>query len=246
MAMNLKRGLYLFIVIGVTLFGGVCRAEGEGEPNGVAYPDPGRWSKDMQTFAEWDSKNSFPSDAVLFVGSSSIRLWPTAEAFGAEYPVINRGFGGSYVADSVHYSETLILKYKPKVVVVFAGTNDVAGKIPAARVHRDFVRLVEIIHAALPETEILCLPITPTQSRWHLQDKMQEVNALNKDFAAERDYVTFVDVASAFFGADGQPDAALFLADQLHLNEKGYEKWNIALAPVLRDKYARAMKETGQ
>ena len=114
---------------------------------------------------------------------------------------------------------------------------------PAARVHRDFVRLVEIIHAALPKTEILYLPITPTQSRWHLQDKMQEVNALTKNFAAERDYVTFVDVVSAFLGADGQPDAALFRADRLHLNEKGYEKWNSALAPVLRDKYARAMKK---
>ena len=221
----------------------VCTADSPNEPNGVSYPDPARWSKDMQAFAEWDSKNSFPSDAVLFVGSSSIRLWATAEAFGAEYPVINRGFGGSYMADSVHYSETLILKYKPKVVVIFAGTNDVAGNIPAARVHRDFVRLVEIIHAALPRTEILCLPITPTRSRWHLQDKMQEVNAINKEYAAGRACVTFIDVASVFLGADGLPDAALFMADRLHLNEKGYEKWNTALAPVLRDKYSRAMKK---
>ena len=149
------------------------------------------------------------------------------------------------MADSVHYSERLILKYKPKVVVVFAGTNDVAGNIPAAMVHRDFARLVEILHAALPRTEIIYLPITPTQSRWHLWDQMQEVNALNKEFAAGREFVTFVDVATAFLGADGQPEAALFVPDRLHLNEKGYEKWNSALAPVLRDRYARAMKKAG-
>ena len=201
----------------------------------------------MQTFAEWDSKNSFPTNAVVFVGSSSIRLWSTANAFGGEYPVINRGFGGSYMADSVHYSETLILKYKPRVVVVFAGTNDIAGTIPAAWVHRDFVRLVEIIHTALPKTEIIYLPITPTRSRWHLQNEMEKVNALIEGYAAGKDYLTFVDVVQAFLGSDGLPNPELFVADRLHLNDKGYETWNRALAPVLRERYARAMaKEDAQ
>lgn len=241
--MGLKR-LLCCAAAGVLLSGCVvCGAEAVKGAEGVEYPDPARWSKDMAAFAEWDRKNTAPSDAVLFVGSSSIRMWATAEAFGAEYPVINRGFGGSYVADSVNYSETLILKYRPKVAVIFAGTNDVAGNIPAALVHRDFVRLVEIIHATLPGTEIICLPLTPTQSRWHLWNEMEQVNALIEAYAAGKDYVTFVDVAAAFIGADGKPDAGLFLDDQLHLNAKGYAKWNTALAPVLRERYGRAMKK---
>lgn len=218
-------------------------AENSNDPNTVQYPDPGRWAKDMEAFAQWDSKNSFPTDAVLFVGSSSIRLWATAKAFGSEYPVINRGFGGSYLADSVHYSQTLILQYKPKVVVIFAGTNDVAGNIPTALVHRDFVRLIEVIHTALPQTEIICLSITPTRSRWHLQDRMQQVNALNKAYAAKEAFVTFLDVSAVFLGADGLPDPELFVADQLHLSEKGYAKWNTALAPILRACYNRAMEK---
>lgn len=236
--MDLKRFLYL--VVATVLVGGVYGVVAANEPEGAEYPDPNRWSETIQKFREWDNKNSFPSDAVLFVGSSSIVGWETARAF-PEYPVINRGFGGSYMADSVFYFNDVVLKYKPKVVVIFAGTNDIAGKIPAASVHRDFVRLVELIHAALPTTEIIYMPITPTASRWHLWSTVQEVNALNKDFAAGKEFVTFMDVASAFLGADGQPNAELFKDDRLHLNEKGYEKWNSALAPVLRQRYQRAM-----
>lgn len=233
----------LNLLITVSMIAGAWAADAGKDQNDVQYPDPKRWTGTIRTFEEWDSKNSFPSNAVLFVGSSSIRLWPTAKAFGGEYPVINRGFGGSYMADSVYYINELVLQYSPKVVVVFAGTNDIAGNIPAARVHRDFIALVEAIHKALPQTEIIYMPITPTQSRWHLWSKMQEVDVLNKNFAAGKEFVTFVDVASAFLGTDGQPAPELFVADQLHLSGKGYAKWNTALAPVLRTCYNRVMEK---
>ncbi len=211
-------------------------AQAAADPNSAAYPDPQRWSQDMQAFEQWDSKNSFPSEAVVFVGSSSIRLWPTARAF-PDCPVINRGFGGSYMADSVYYADRLILKYKPKAVVVFAGTNDITGGIPAVRVHQDFVRLVEIIHAALPDAKIIYLTQTPTESRWRFWEQMRKTDALNKDFAARKDFITFVDTAALFLGPDGRPDATLFEEDKLHLSEKGYEKWNALLAPILKEIY---------
>ena len=234
------------LVMAVSMIAGAWGADAGNDQNDVKYPDPKRWTDTIRTFEEWDSKNSFPSNAVLFVGSSSIRLWPTAKAFGGQYPVINRGFGGSYMADSVYYINDLVLQYNPKVVVIFAGTNDVAGNIPPALVHRDFIALVDTIHKALPQTEIIYMSITPTQSRWHLWSKMQEVDVLNKNFTAGKEFVTFMDVASSFLGADGQPNAELFNEDRLHLNEKGYEKWNTALAPVLRERYNRAMDTTAE
>ena len=223
------------------LMAGCCLATSPGQAEDVNYPDPERYAKSIDTFQQWDSKNSYPTDAVLFVGSSSIRLWSTAEAFGDEFPVINRGFGGSILADSIHYADRIILKYKPVVVVLFAGTNDVNRGIPPAMVHRDFVRLVEIIHTALPRTEIIYLSITPTRSRWPLWQQMQAVDAGNKAFAATHDAVTFVDLANAFLGEDGLPVKHLFVDDQLHLSPDGYAIWNRVLAPVLRQKYRLAM-----
>lgn len=222
------------------LMAGCCAATPAGQPEDVSYPDPERFAKAIEAFEQWDRKNSYPAGAVLFVGSSSIRMWPTAEAFD-DFPVINRGFGGSILADSIHYADRIILKYKPKVVVLFAGTNDINRGIGPEAVHRDFVRLVEIIHTALPRTEIVYLSITPTRSRWPLWQHMQAVDADNKAFAAKHDAVTFVDMADAFLGEDGLPINDLFVDDQLHLSPKGYAVWNRILTPVLRQKYRLAM-----
>lgn len=198
----------------------------------VEYPDPNRWAGELKTFADWDAKNTPPADAVLFVGSSSIRLWKTAEAF-SDLPVINRGFGGSWMADSICFAERLILRYKPAVVVIYAGDNDIAGGLPPEQVHRDFVRLTQLIHAALPQTPVVCLPIKPSRSRWPLWPKMQQANELNRRYAQSSGYITYVDTASALLAADGLPDEALFEPDALHLNQTGYARWNRLLAPVL-------------
>ncbi|HOL31385.1 MAG TPA: SGNH/GDSL hydrolase family protein [Anaerohalosphaeraceae bacterium] len=202
----------------------------------VDYPDPNRWAGEMKTFADWDAKNTPPQNAVVFVGSSSIRLWKTAEAFSG-LPVINRGFGGSWMADSVCFADRLILRYKPAVVVIYAGDNDIAGGLPPEQVHRDFVRLTQIIHAELPRTPIICLPVKPSRSRWTLWPKMQQVNQLNRQYAQTAGYILYVDTASVLLGGDGLPDETLFEPDALHLNQKGYDQWNRLLRPVLNRLY---------
>ena len=202
---------------------------------GVKYPDPNRWQKAINEFEQWDDKNTYPEDAVLFVGSSSIVVWKTAKSF-PELPVINRGFGGSVVADSVFYADRIILPYKPRVVVFYAGDNDVAGNIPADMVHQDFIRLTEIIHKELPRTEIICLPVKPSPARWGFWPQMQAVNKLNLQFAQKTDYVTFIDTAEVLLKVDGTPDASLYY-DGLHMNDKGYAIWNRVVRPVLRERY---------
>jgi lysophospholipase L1-like esterase len=122
------------------------------------------------------------------------------------------------------------------VVVVYAGTNDINRKLPPAMVHADFVRLVEMIHAALPDTEIVYLSSTPNRSRWHWQEQMQAYDTLNKAFAAKHKFITFIDMVDLFLGEDGLPNPAFFIDDQLHFNSTGYAVWNRTLAPVLREK----------
>src|SRR5690606_25008770 len=68
----------------------------------AAPPAPTRFEAEIEAFRAWDRKNAVPADAVLFVGSSSIRMWATAVSF-PDLPVVNRGFGGSQISDVNHY-----------------------------------------------------------------------------------------------------------------------------------------------
>ena len=132
----------------------------------VADPDPSRFEAEIKAFEAWDRQNSFPPHAVLFVGSSSIRKWQTAEGF-PDLPVINRGFGGSHVSEVNHFVERIVFKYSPRVIVFYAGDNDIAdGKSPE-RVFHDFQTFAELVHGRLPETRLIYLPIKPSLARWN-------------------------------------------------------------------------------
>src|SRR5512146_2789048 len=111
-----------------------------------ADPDPNRFAQEIKAFAEWDSKNAVPANPVLFVGSSSIRLWRTHESF-PDLPVVNRGFGGSQISDAIHFADRLVLAYRPKIVVFYSGGNDIAAGRSAARVLEDYRRFVQFVHA---------------------------------------------------------------------------------------------------
>src|SRR5438477_12017143 len=110
------------------------------------------FAKEIEAFEARDKTSPPPEHEIVFVGSSSIRLWKSTEAF-PDLKIINRGFGGSVMADSVQYAERIVLPYKPRIVVVFAGGNDInAGKTPET-VLADFQALVKKIHDALPKTK---------------------------------------------------------------------------------------------
>ena len=198
----------------------------------VADPDPNRFSKDIESFGSWDSKNAVPADPILFVGSSSIRMWRTHESF-PNWPVINRGFGGSHISDVIHFADRVVLPYAPKLIVLYAGDNDVAGEKSAARVLRDYRRLVDLVGAKLPDTPIVYITIKPSGQRWSLWPEMHKANDLIKAFSAQHDRLFFADLGTPLLGADGKPDDGFFLKDRLHLNAKGYRVWTKALAPVI-------------
>jgi lysophospholipase L1-like esterase len=168
----------------------------------------------------------------LFVGSSSIRLWKLADSFG-ELPVINRGFGGSQLADSVHYAERLILKQRPKVVVVYAGDNDLAGGKSPATVAADFRALVKKIHQSLPDTRIVYIGVKPSLKRWNLIDQVRKTNQLIADQCRAGDRLTFVDVDAPMLGKDGKPRPELYQKDGLHLTAEGYALWTSLVKPLL-------------
>ncbi len=197
-----------------------------------ADPDPNRFAAEIEAFAQWDSKNAAPVDPILFVGSSSIRMWRTHESF-PDLPIVNRGFGGSHISDVVHFADRIVLPYAPKLIVFYAGDNDVAGGKSASRVLCDYRRFVELIHAKLPETDIIFISIKPSGSRWSLWPEMKEANSLVEAFSQRSGRLFFADLAGPLLDAEGNPDPALFLDDRLHLDDCGYAVWTKALAPLL-------------
>jgi lysophospholipase L1-like esterase len=203
----------------------------------TADPDPARFDAAIRSFAELDRKNTPPTGAVLFVGSSSIARWNTAEAFPA-LTVVNRGFGGAYIADVNHYFDQTVRRYAPRVIVFYAGDNDLGNGKHPDRVFADYQAFVDKVMAVTPEAEIFFVAVKPSLARWKLWESMQAFNERIRVFSSSRPRLHFVDVARPMLGADGRPRPELFVDDGLHMTPAGYQIWNDlvsrALAPFIR------------
>ncbi|MEO7192254.1 MAG: GDSL-type esterase/lipase family protein [Vicinamibacterales bacterium] len=195
-------------------------------------PDPARLVEEIKAFDQWDSKNTPPAHAVLFAGSSTIRMWATGSRFPT-LTVINRGFGGSQISDVNYFVEQTVTRYSPDVVVFYAGDNDIAaGKTPE-RVLADYQQFVGRVLAAKPATEIIFIAVKPSLARWTMWPAMQDANARVKTYTATRKNLHYIDLAAAMLGRDGTPRPELFVADGLHMTAEGYDLWTAQLAPLI-------------
>jgi lysophospholipase L1-like esterase len=201
-------------------------------PTAPKDPDPARFDSEITAFENWDRQNSAPREAVLFVGSSSIRMWQTAESF-PDLPLINRGFGGSHISDVNHFADRIVLKYRPRVIVFYAGDNDIAGGKSPQQVCDDFQGFVQLVRPRIGDTQIVFISIKPSPARWKLWPQAQEANALIAEFSKRDGNLLFVDIAPPMLDSDGEPRRDIFLDDGLHLNPKGYKLWTRILAPIL-------------
>ncbi|MBX7103386.1 MAG: hypothetical protein K1X57_04865 [Gemmataceae bacterium] len=186
----------------------------------------------MKAFEEKDAKAMPEPGGVVFVGSSTIRLWKLDESFpGKKY--VNRGFGGSQLSDSVQYADRIVTKYKPATIVLYAGDNDIAGGRTPERVRDDYKAFVAAVRSKLPESRIIFLGIKPSPRRWEFREKFQKCNQLVREVQKGDSRQIYVDTWDCMLGPDGQPRKELYLVDTLHMSVKGYEIWNKLLAPHL-------------
>lgn len=195
--------------------------------------DPARFESEIAAFEWQDAKNTAPRDAVLFVGSSSIRMWPAAKHFPND-TVINRGFGGAHISDVVHFVDRIVLPYKPRAIVFYAGDNDIAAGKSPERVAADYGNFCDIVQSKLPGTPIIFISIKPSLARWSKWPAMREANRLIEDYSKSNDHLEYVDIAKPMIGAKGEPRKELFIADGLHLSEKGYRVWVDAVGPIVK------------
>ena len=199
----------------------------------AAAAQPAPFENEIRAFEQADAKSPPPKGAVLFIGSSSIRLWKSLEQDFPNLKVINRGFGGSQIEHSVLYADRVVVPYRPKLIVFYAGGNDLAvGKSPN-RVLEDFKTFVAKVRADLPQARILFLSIRPSIARWQLYGREWLTNQLVREFAQADPVVEYVDVVPALLDRDGRPREDFLVADKLHLNEDGYRAWTAVIRPVV-------------
>jgi lysophospholipase L1-like esterase len=185
-------------------------------------PAPG-FEKDVRAFEAADQTNPPPKNAILFIGASSTRLWKTLAQDFPDHRVLNRGFGGSQMSDVLQFADRIAIPYRPKLIVVQAGGNDIhAGKAPE-QVLADFKAFVTKVRATLPQVRIAFASLNPAPSRWAEAEQQQKANQLIRDYVAGGDNLDYIDLWGAFLGPEGQPRAELFVADRLHNNAAGYK-----------------------
>jgi hypothetical protein len=195
--------------------------------------DPKRFAKEIDAFTNADKTNPPPKNAILFIGSSTIRKWTTLAQDFPGRKVFNRGFGGSQMSDAVYYFDRIVAPYHPGLIVLYEGSNDIDAHKTPEQVFHDFKTLVAKVHEQLPQTRLDFISILTTPVRAAEVEQVKEANRLIRDYIAHDEKLTFIDAFPAMLGPDGRPDAALFLSDRLHPNAKGYAKMQPVIAPYL-------------
>jgi len=198
----------------------------------VAQDKPPFWD-DVQTIKAYDKIYSPPQHPILFVGSSSIRLWVDFTKTFKDYTVLNRGIGGAITNDIDRYVEDIIAPYAPKQVVLYVGENDLIKSPDAETVFADFKKLYTHIRKQLPVTPLLYIAIKGSPSRMQYQDKAKKANLFISQFLKTEKNAVFVDIYQPMLDKQGKMRPLLFKEDMLHMNGTGYQIWNKLVIPHL-------------
>lgn len=193
-----------------------------------------RWQTSLDAFASADRLRPPAAGGVLFVGSSSIRLWDGLETQFGDVRIVKRGFGGSRMLDCAALLERLVLPYRPRLVIVYAGDNDLAEGRSPQQVAASFGAFVDGVQRTLPDTRIAFVSIKPSPRRAALLRAIREANALVAAYTRTRRNLAYIDVHTPMLDASGRPRAELFAGDALHLNAAGYALWRSIIGAHLR------------
>ncbi len=233
------QSLFLFLLLALT-FG--CKNDRSNTHHGSILPRGqaehlDRFEQEIQAFEKADNAEMPAEGSILFVGSSSIRLWSSLKEDFAPMPVINRGFGGSTIAEVNFYADRIVHKYKPSLIVFYAGENDIVEERPPAIIFQDFKKFIGETEKNLTGVPVVYISAKPSPARWVHWRKYETLNDMIERFAQSRPNVHFVDISETLLGDNDQPDPTLFVEDQLHMNSSGYANWTAVLRPIVEGLY---------
>lgn len=206
-------------------------ASGQAPPTVADRP----FEAEIRAFENVDRASPPPRNAIVFTGSSSIRLWENLTTYFPGKPLIQRGFGGSELSQVMLYADRIITPYHPRQVVLYAGENDIAtGRQTGQQTFRRFASLFRHVRQKLPKATFTFIAIKPSPSRRQYFAENDIANRLIKNFLSKQKNTQFVDIRPAMLGPNGQPIPELFRSDSLHMLPAGYERWANVLEPYLK------------
>lgn len=194
-----------------------------------------RFEKEIQAFEEQDKENGIDKREILFVGSSSIRMWTTLSEDMQPYKVLNRGFGGATTAEVLQYYNRIIKPYKPKTIVIYVGENDISeGDKPEETVSKNNL-LFNRIQEDFKRSKIIYISMKPSISRWHLWEDYKKGNAKIRKICEANDRLFYLESADVMLNDDGSIKKDIFIEDGLHMNAKGYEDWTKMVRNLIKE-----------
>lgn len=198
--------------------------------------DPIRWQARVERYLNIrDKANPPPTGGVVFTGSSSIDMWSTLKADFPNLAVVNRGIGGTWLADQLHIAPQLVYPLDPKIIVLYAGENDLFAGRSVDDVITAYKKVREQIRREEPAARLVFLALKPSPSRDYLTAAMRDANDQIAALCAKDPHCTFVDVFTPMLDANGKPRAELYIEDNLHMNAEGYRLWTSIVAPALQN-----------
>lgn len=186
-----------------------------------------RWGKEIKVFDSLNVVEKYSDNAIMFLGSSYIRLWKNIREDVKYKEIIHRGFGGCNLRDVAYYIKRIVYPHNPKALFIYVGNDIVAGEKDKApdQVLELYKYIVKVVREKYPAMPITFLAISPSEKRWAAWDKIQKANAFIKDFCEAGSNLYYIESSNKFLGKDGKPITALYRDDKLHYNDKGYSVW---------------------
>ena len=192
-----------------------------------------KWDNEIAAFEKSDLTNPPPKGAVLFIGSSTIRMWKTLAQDFPNQKVINRGFGGSEIVDATHFAERIVFPYEPRKIFLRSGGNDLNAGRSVEEVFADFKAFVTKVQTRLPNTEVVFISLSPSIARWGQAEKEKALNLMVSDYVRQMPKVKYLDTYSVSLDAEGKARPELFQGDKLHFNAAGYKLLAERVRPAL-------------
>lgn len=183
------------------------------------------WNE-IKAFRKQDSIQKPQDGMLLFIGSSSFRLWKDVKLDFNNSNILNRAFGGATLLDLIYFQKDIALNYKPKKIFIYCGENDIASsdKVTPKMVFKRYKTFYKTLRKQFPDTPIIVVSLKPAISRWQMKDRMMATNKLIQGFMKNKKNAVFVDIWDAML-ENGEPKKDIFKEDNLHMNSKGYAIW---------------------
>jgi lysophospholipase L1-like esterase len=204
-----------------------------GQGNNLFAQGEDRWQAEVKEITKKYDSINWEKEAIVFTGSSSIRLWKTIQNDFPNSTIINTGFGGSQTHDLLKYLDALIIRFAPAKVFIYEGDNDINAQKPIPQIIEEHLEIITRLKEKLPDATFYIISTKPSPSRWTLKDSYLELNEQMKDFCTFQSGVTYIDVWTPMMDKSGKPNAKLFVEDKLHMNKKGYKIWKKAIKPYV-------------